>query len=233
MTHARFVACGLAAWCLAGCLALSACGEAEDGATNDTVPEVVAPSLRGDYELAWLEHPGQPRLSMPAAAIGRLDGCIWARWGWRFEEDGRVSISNEMICRSPPELGAGYGACRAGFESRLRWRAQGFELLAPVRAQSRFVNLRGAEGGGFSSATITCNVSVGALEATLTDQEGGTPGRPNQVTLRLADGGQMRLVAIESVDVDHGEIITRQNAATPGAGTEGAPPPVAPSSAAP
>lgn len=199
MTH--WLAAALVAGLLAGC-----------GGEDDTPPEPTeappaAAGLTGDYELLWVQHPNQPRLEMPQAAIGAVQGCLWARWGWRFEADGRLSISNEMLCASPPQLGEGFGACRASFDTRVRWREDGFELPVPMRAESRFVNLRPSEGGGYSHATVSCNVSVGALDATLANTEGGTEQRPRLVTLRLADGGQMRLRALDDPEVDHEQLI--------------------------
>lgn len=192
---------------LALALVLGTCGEGSDDAPPPPDPEPPSsPGLTGDYELLWVEHPGQPRLTMPDAAIGAVEGCVWARWSWSFSPEGRLSIQNEMLCHAPAELGAGYGVCRASFDTAVRWREDGFALPVPVRAESRFVNLR-PSGDGFGRATVSCNVSVGALDATLVEAEGGTEDRPDEVTLRLADGGQMRLRAIESRDADHEAII--------------------------
>ena len=205
-------------------LAAHGCGFAEDDTpppppttsvapTTGTVPPTApgvpaAPGLSGAYELAWVQN-GQtePRQVMPQALISTLPGCIWARWGWVFGDEGALTISNEMLCSSPPDLGVGHGVCRVEMGSAVQWRAQGFHLPVPIRASSRFTNIR-RRGSATDSATARCNVSVGALDATLADIiAGDRPERPREVTLQLADGAQMRLVAIDSIEADHGAII--------------------------
>jgi hypothetical protein len=168
-----------------------------------------APQLLGMYELTWRQDsPSSPREVMPDALIGQIPGCIWARWGWDFAQDGGLTISNEMLCSSPPEMGIGHGVCRAEFSTVAAWRQGGFGVGAPVRTQSRFVHYRRqGTSGTFDTSTVRCSVSIGAIQATLTEVVPGPgPSRPQEVTLVLADGARMHLRAVEA-EVNHPDII--------------------------
>ncbi|GAB5543927.1 MAG: hypothetical protein RLP09_48120 [Sandaracinaceae bacterium] len=200
---------------LAIALLLSGCGDEDDTppppSPSPTAPvEVAAASgLTGAYELVWMEEPGQPRAEMPGALISTLPGCMWARWGWEFGEAGALTVSNQMLCRAPTDLGGGYGGCRAAFETAVGWTGQGFSLPVPVRASSRFENLR-RNRGGFDTTTVRCNVSIGAMTAALVDPvAGASPDRPAEVTLQLQDGGRMRLRAVDAVEPDHAALIAQ------------------------
>lgn len=204
-------------WLAALALLLAACGGEDDTpppppAPTAPVEVAAARGLSGAYELIWMEEPGQPRAEMPGALISTLPGCMWARWGWEFGEAGALTVSNQMLCRAPDALGGGYGGCRAAFETAVGWTPQGFSLPVPVRALSRFENLRRSRGG-FDTTTVRCNVSVGAMTATLTDAVAGSaPDRPAEITLQLQDGGRMRLRAVDAIDPDHPALIAELEA---------------------
>ncbi len=168
------------------------------------------PQLMGMYELSWIQDPGQVQRPVPASMLNDLGPrCFWARWGWDFAADGGVTVSNELLCEAPPDLGVGHGVCRAEFHTTLQWRQGGFTIGAPVQASSRFVNLRRrGTSGTFDTGTVTCNIRVPAMQATLTDLVPGLRGdRPQEVTMSLADGSRMHLRAVENPTVNFPDLI--------------------------
>lgn len=214
---------------LALLLVLPACGAENDAppppppTTQPPVPAPVAvppppppppaptpPQLVGMYELIWQDDgPNTPQQVMPEALLARLPGCIWVRWGWDFFEDGRLVVSNELLCRAPPDLGARHGVCNAEFSTEIAWRPNGFTLASPTSAQSRFVVIE-RRGEVRDTSTARCSVRLGALDVTFTDVvPGAQPNRPRELTLLLSTGGHMRLRAVDDPNVNYGTIIDR------------------------
>ncbi|MCZ7678583.1 MAG: hypothetical protein M5U28_07350 [Sandaracinaceae bacterium] len=172
-------------------------------------PPSAPPQLAGAYELLWNDDASGSRFSMPDSLLAQIPGCIWARWGWEFGEDGRVTVSNRLLCRAPPDFGRSHGVCHAEFATAVQWRPNGMVLAAPTSASSRFV-LMERHGQARDTSTVRCNVRLGTLDATFVDVvPGPAPNRPQELTLALADGGRMRLRAVDAADVDYGTLIDR------------------------
>ncbi|MCC6873796.1 MAG: hypothetical protein IT378_05735 [Sandaracinaceae bacterium] len=174
-----------------------------------TPPPSSPPRLTGAFELTWMQREaGGPIQPMPDYLISQLPGCIWARWTWVFGPNGELRVSNEMMC-SAADLGAGHGMCRAEADTRVQWRGEGFHLPVPVRSSSRFVHYRDTrDPSSFDTATIRCSVSLGAIDATLTQLVPGPEAtRPAEVTLVMTDGSQMHLRAAEREEVNHADVI--------------------------
>lgn len=171
-------------------------------------PPPAPPQLTGLYELVWMDDgPGTPQQVMPEALISQLPGCIWMRWGWDFLEDGRITVSNELLCRAPPDLGPRHGVCNAEFTTLIDWRQSGFSLRAPTSARSRFVVIE-RHGEARDTSTAHCSVRVGTMDATFTEiVPGQAPNRPRELTLTLGDGSHMRFRAVDDPQVDYGAII--------------------------
>lgn len=187
-----------------------------------TVPPVAAPAapiapaapsappqLVGSYELVWNDDASGSRFTMPDSLIAQIPGCIWARWGWEFTPEGQLSVSNRLLCRAPPDYGRSHGVCHAEFSTSVQWRPNGMVLAAPTSANSRFVMME-RHGEVRDTSTVRCNVRLGTLDATFIDVIPGTaPNRPQELTLALADGGRMRLRAVQDPEVDYGSLIDR------------------------
>ncbi len=166
------------------------------------------PQLVGMYELLWRdEGPGTPQQVMPEAVLSELPGCIWMRWGWNFGEDGRLTVSKNILCRAPPDFGPRHGVCDAEFTTAIDWTQNGFSLRAPTSAQSRFVVIE-RRGEVRDTSTAHCSVRVGTMNATFSDiVPGPAPNRPAEVTLTLGNGSHMRFRAVDDPEVDYGAII--------------------------
>jgi hypothetical protein len=170
-------------------------------------PPIAAPQLVGLFALTWRQDSDRaPRVDEPQPVAG----CEWARWGWDFRSDGTLGISSETMCPAPPQLheGEGHGVCRAELVTNVRWHRGGFSIPAPVGAQSRFLHFRRREQdrARFDTATVRCNVNVGAISATLMDVvPGDAATRPREVTLLLSDGARWHLEAVE--EANHAELI--------------------------
>lgn len=175
--------------------------------TPSPPPVSTPPQLTGMYELVWMDDgPNTPQQVMPEALIAQLPGCIWMRWGWTFEGD-QLTVSNQLLCRAPPDFGPRHGVCSAQFTTAVDWRPNGFTLRAPVASRGEFTLIE-SHGEARDTSSANCTVRLGALDATVTDVvPGPMPNRPAELTLQLGDGGHMRLRAVVDPAVDYGAII--------------------------
>lgn len=188
------------------------------------------PALAGAYELRWTDGTHGRRL-FPQTMLQQMPDCVWGRWLWNFGPTNELSIHNELLCE---DSSLGTGMCRAEFQTVVRWAEKSFNVPAPIRVKSRFVNLRpqggswAASGGAHNSTTISCDVNLSEVNATLADiVPGQVPSRPQEVTLDIGNGERIRLVAAQT-EVDYSQIMLRHALLQPGAALPPTIPPQAP-----